>query len=71
MSEEWQGLRVDQEFTVFLFTREHSEQPCLRALLYVQNIPDFMGVFWPRFLKCIRLFCHETDNEMSLKGERG
>ena len=62
---------LHQEFTVLLFTREHSEQPCLRALLYVQNIPDFMGVFWPRFLKCIRLFCHETDNEMSLKGERG
>ena len=38
-----------------LFTRGHSEQPCLRALLYIQNIPDFMGVFWPRFLKCIRI----------------
>lgn len=35
--------------------RGHSEQPCVRALLYVQNIPDFMGFFWPRFLKCIRI----------------
>lgn len=72
MSEEWQGLRVDREFTVLLFTRGHSEQPCLRALLYVQNIPDFMGVFWPRFLKCIRIIKRfVTKQIMKWKGERG
>jgi len=35
--------------------RGHSEQSCLQALQYVQNIPDFMGFFWPRFLKHIRI----------------
>ena len=59
--------------SVAALNRGHSAQPCLQAFVYVQNVPRFMFFLatFPGIYQNYKMFCHETDNEMSLKGERG